>query len=393
MTRPRVVAGERQALALSDGVVAALVVGLITGVVFAAAVALADWIGIERIRQVFVSITQPLIDFLTFDKGVPAGLPLLVGASVIGGAIGGFARTAPVAVRRPVALGALAVVLMGLLQRIIPIALIQLGIEADWLYSRVTGGSTWLGALVVFAVAAALSVAWSRRGEVARQRVGSMVREQSGARLGLLVILLVAVALLPLLVGDVISDVLGSVMIYVLLGLGLNIVVGYAGLLDLGYVAFFAFGAYTTGVLTGAMLNTTSGAAEPRSRSDLNFYVARLDRGAARRGGRASHRRTGPAAARRLPGDRDPRARRDRERHHGLQVGAALDRRPSGHAGGDEGGDLRPQSAGQPAALLLPDPRLRAARAVRLVAIVDVADRSRVERACARTSRWPRRWA
>ena len=31
-----------------------------------------------------------------------------------------------------------------------------------------------------------------------------------------------------------------------LLGLGLNIVVGYAGLLDLGYVAFFAVGAYTT---------------------------------------------------------------------------------------------------------------------------------------------------
>jgi branched-chain amino acid transport system permease protein len=36
----------------------------------------------------------------------------------------------------------------------------------------------------------------------------------------------------------------------VLLGLGLNIVVGYAGLLDLGYVAFFAVGAYATGVLT-----------------------------------------------------------------------------------------------------------------------------------------------
>src|SRR5690349_15361942 len=36
--------------------------------------------------------------------------------------------------------------------------------------------------------------------------------------------------------------------IYVLLALGLNIVVGYAGLLDLGYVAFFAIGAYTMAV-------------------------------------------------------------------------------------------------------------------------------------------------
>ena len=57
-------------------------------------------------------------------------------------------------------------------------------------------------------------------------------------------------AILPWLVGTCSSTVLGTVGIYVLLGLGLNIVVGYAGLLDLGYVAFFAFGAYTTALLT-----------------------------------------------------------------------------------------------------------------------------------------------
>src|SRR5947209_1812971 len=38
--------------------------------------------------------------------------------------------------------------------------------------------------------------------------------------------------------------------IYILLALGLNIVVGQAGLLDLGYVAFWAVGAYTTATLT-----------------------------------------------------------------------------------------------------------------------------------------------
>ena len=36
-------------------------------------------------------------------------------------------------------------------------------------------------------------------------------------------------------------------LLYVLLALGLNIVVGYAGLLDLGFVAFFAIGAYMFG--------------------------------------------------------------------------------------------------------------------------------------------------
>jgi branched-chain amino acid transport system permease protein len=39
-------------------------------------------------------------------------------------------------------------------------------------------------------------------------------------------------------------------LIYVVLALGLNIVVGFAGLLDLGYAAFFAIGAYSFGVLT-----------------------------------------------------------------------------------------------------------------------------------------------
>src|SRR4051794_195783 len=46
------------------------------------------------------------------------------------------------------------------------------------------------------------------------------------------------------------GGVLFTVATYVLVALGLNIVVGYAGLLDLGYVGFYAIGAYTVGVLT-----------------------------------------------------------------------------------------------------------------------------------------------
>ena len=43
-------------------------------------------------------------------------------------------------------------------------------------------------------------------------------------------------------------------LLYVLLALGLNIVVGYAGLLDLGYVAFYAVGAYLFGLLASSHL-------------------------------------------------------------------------------------------------------------------------------------------
>ena len=66
--------------------------------------------------------------------------------------------------------------------------------------------------------------------------------------------LLVAVALLvlPLLLqqgGNAWVRILDMALLYVLLALGLNIVVGYAGLLDLGYVAFFAVGAYMYALL------------------------------------------------------------------------------------------------------------------------------------------------
>ena len=58
------------------------------------------------------------------------------------------------------------------------------------------------------------------------------------------------VILTPQFLGKYWNYAMGTVGIYVLMGLGLNIVVGLAGLLDLGYVAFFAIGAYTAGLLT-----------------------------------------------------------------------------------------------------------------------------------------------
>jgi branched-chain amino acid transport system permease protein len=274
VTRPRVVAGERRSLELAPGVSAGALTGLVAGAAFAAVVWFAEWFGVDRIREVFVSISEALIDFLTFGSGVPAGLPILIVLCLVGGAVGGLARTASADLRGPLTVGAVAVLLLGLLQRIVPIVLVELGYEADWLYSPVTGGLTWWGAAGVFVVAAAGNGLWRRRGGRARERVRATVYEVPAARIGLIVGILAVLSIMPWLLGSVISEVLGQVMIYVLLGIGLNIVVGYAGLLDLGYVAFFAFGAYTTGLLTGAFLNTSTGAADPAIGADLSFYVA-----------------------------------------------------------------------------------------------------------------------
>ncbi len=51
-------------------------------------------------------------------------------------------------------------------------------------------------------------------------------------------------------VGTDFGSVLAQFGMYALLAIGLNVVVGQTGLLDLGYVGFYAIGAYTVGLLT-----------------------------------------------------------------------------------------------------------------------------------------------
>ena len=70
----------------------------------------------------------------------------------------------------------------------------------------------------------------------------------------------IGLLLLPLLLqsmGNAWVRIADMALLYVLLALGLNIVVGYAGLLDLGFVAFFAVGAYMFGLLASPHLTDT----------------------------------------------------------------------------------------------------------------------------------------
>lgn len=78
-------------------------------------------------------------------------------------------------------------------------------------------------------------------------------------RLG--VIVFVLMLLFPLYAGSTFVNVAIPVGIYVVLAVGLNIVVGYAGLLDLGYVAFFAIGSYVvaTGTFGAIQVNSSTG--------------------------------------------------------------------------------------------------------------------------------------
>ena len=75
------------------------------------------------------------------------------------------------------------------------------------------------------------------------------LRSQRNRMIVLMVLAAVAMVI-PLVANNYMLEVLTNAWFYTVLCLGLNIVVGYAGLLDLGYAAFFAVGAYTTGILT-----------------------------------------------------------------------------------------------------------------------------------------------
>lgn len=87
-------------------------------------------------------------------------------------------------------------------------------------------------------------------GKITQHPLVTSIRSNRSTRFVVYGILILLVFLLPLRAGQYWNYTIGTVGIYVLLGLGLNIVVGLAGLLDLGYVAFFAIGAYTMALLT-----------------------------------------------------------------------------------------------------------------------------------------------
>ncbi|TVR23181.1 MAG: hypothetical protein EA396_04305 [Anaerolineaceae bacterium] len=74
--------------------------------------------------------------------------------------------------------------------------------------------------------------------------------------------------LAPQFMGLYVSNVFNQIALYAVMGIGLNVMIGYTGLLDLGYVASFAIGAYTLGVLTTPSL-VTCGGSLPETAADV----------------------------------------------------------------------------------------------------------------------------
>src|SRR5918912_775795 len=80
--------------------------------------------------------------------------------------------------------------------------------------------------------------------------MGSLVEQQIRLKRIAIIAALLLYPFLDRALGFQTLNAVTDAAVYVVLALGLNIVVGYAGLLDLGYAAFFAIGAYTVGIFT-----------------------------------------------------------------------------------------------------------------------------------------------
>ncbi len=200
-----------------------------------------------NLRQIFLNATPELARTLTFGAGPTVnGLLRVLGIAVLTGLLTGGIGALPAPWGRILVFTTLTTLLFGLLRDVLtpvlPSAL------TGFLYG--SSGLSYPGSVVLFAVFLALFVLrWTVGGRTTSSTVLSTI--PPGVRRPLATGLLLALfASIPLWAGLFLTNVIDFVGFYILMGLGLNLVLGFAGLLDLGYVAFFAVGAYTMAVLT-----------------------------------------------------------------------------------------------------------------------------------------------
>jgi branched-chain amino acid transport system permease protein len=204
-----------------------------------------------NLRWMFIALSPDLLDMLTFGIGSAAGLAPLVIAGAILGAVGCLLAWSPMRLRHALAWGCTAIVVAGVFQELIQIMMQSgdlIGDIRDTLYTW--EGLTPRGALILFGCGVLAGVAY----EMLRARKATRIDESPKAmrrrRVMNMLYILALLIVFPLVAGNYIGQVMMLVGLYILMGMGLNLEVGLAGLLDLGFVAFFAVGAYTTAILT-----------------------------------------------------------------------------------------------------------------------------------------------
>jgi branched-chain amino acid transport system permease protein len=229
--------------------------GALAGLIGGATLALLVSIGqVLNLRAMFPNASPDLYHLLMLGKAFPMGLLPLTLVAVVVGAVATGLSLLPTRLRETVMMTTIWVTMIGLLRDLLVTVINRWGPVAKlfrWPFAQ--SGLTGIGAIALIAIIG-LALYW-RSGRPTQRRVNQHGgRKQLLVRGGWIFGIGVILLLLPVVLGSFFSEILDNVGIYILMGIGLNIVVGFAGLLDLGYVAFYAIGAYTMGVLTSPSL-------------------------------------------------------------------------------------------------------------------------------------------
>jgi len=229
-----------------------LLAGLVAGAVSALPlIVLIVFESLVDLRQFMPNISPELVEILDLGLGPAVGSLALLGVMSLAGIAAGAFHILPDHIERPILQGLLWTLVVGLFSEILSGRLRDF-FGAGFARLIFTGKALRPAvALVLFLVIIGAGLFWSARRERVRQYISALPpRQRTRLRFGAGGLGLLFLVILPLLLGSYLSEVANNVGIFVLMGLGLNIVVGFAGLLDLGYVAFFAIGAYSMAVLT-----------------------------------------------------------------------------------------------------------------------------------------------
>ena len=205
------------------------------------------------LRTVLPNISRDWVDVVTFDqrKELMSGISTLLLVSAGAGAAGAIMVMIPPVPRKALLYGLGVTLLVGAFGETVRLIL-QENVDRDTLkqiFRRDTLRQN--PALMLFIVSTVAGFLWAKFGQQARFGFSNLEQSRRRTVNGVGMLVFAAILLmLPWLIGRTLSDVAVTIGIFVLMGLGLNIAIGLAGLLDLGYVTNYAVGAYILAVLT-----------------------------------------------------------------------------------------------------------------------------------------------
>ncbi len=204
-----------------------------------------------NIRVMFVNVSPDLVEILTFGQGTIVGSLILTAVLVITGLLSATLILLPQHWRRAIQMALIWTLSIGMFSELIILVFRPLLGRGFLSLFFQQGALTVIAATVIFILVVVLSLLWQARKAGVRIRYQNLgAAKLKNIRRANISIGIIILMFLPWILGTYLSEVIDNVGLYILMGLGLNVAVGLAGLLDLGYVTNFAVGAYIAGVLT-----------------------------------------------------------------------------------------------------------------------------------------------